>query len=109
MSRSCADSVIPDKKFSKEKNEQFKFEQKSIATDAFNELQELKIKEKIEKRKQNSCELTEKKQGTTIKKKSEHEKIEEEQLWDKLNTLNKEFRAIGNTKKQKILSKTILK
>ena len=55
-------------KFSKEKNEQFKFEQKSIATDAFNELQELKIKEKIEKRKQNSCELTEKKQGTTIKK-----------------------------------------
>ena len=80
MSRSCADSVIPDKKFSKEKNEQFKFEQKSIATDAFNELQELKIKEKIEKRKQNSCELAEKKQGTTIKKKSEYEKIEEEQL-----------------------------
>ena len=61
VSRSCADSVIPDKKFSKEKNEQFKFEQKSIATEAFNELQELKIKEKIEKRKQNSCELAEKK------------------------------------------------
>ena len=50
-----------------------------------------------------------KKQGTTIKKKSEYEKIEEEQLWDKLNTSNKEFRAIGNIKKQKILSKTILK
>ena len=69
MSRSCADSVIPDKKFSKEKNEQFKFEQKSIATEAFNELQELKIKEKIEKRKQNSCELAEKKTRHYNKKK----------------------------------------
>ena len=34
------------------------------------------------------------------KREREQEKIEEEQLWNKLKTLNKEFRAIGNTKKQ---------
>ena len=34
------------------------------------------------------------------KREREQEKIEEEQLWNKLKTLNIEFRAIGNTKKQ---------
>ena len=32
------------------------------------------------------------------KKKKQQEKIEEKQLWDKRNTLNKEFRVIGNIK-----------
>lgn len=39
------------------------------------------------------------------KKKRKQEKIEEKQLWDKLNTLNKEFRAIGNIKKTKKIVK----
>ena len=40
------------------------------------------------------------------KKEREQEKIEQEELRDKPNTLKKEFRAIGNIKKK---SKTILK
>ena len=40
------------------------------------------------------------------KREREQEKIEEEQLWNKLNTLNKKFRAIGNTKKQQTKKKS---
>ena len=52
--------------------------------------------------------MAEKKQGSKTKKKREREqeKIEEEQLWNKLNTLNKKFRAIGNTKKQQTKKKS---
>ena len=46
--------------FSKEKSERFKFEQKSIGINAFNKLEEKKIKEKIEKRRQKRRELAEK-------------------------------------------------
>ena len=44
-----------------------------------------------------------------LKQKKEQEKIEEQQLWDKLNTLNKESGLIGNIKKRKKMSKAILK
>ena len=82
--------------FSKEKSERFKFEQKSIGINAFNKLEEKKIKEKIEKRRQKRRELAEKNKALKPNKEREQEQIEEEQFWDKPNTLKKESRAIGN-------------
>ena len=85
--------------FSKGKKEQLKFEQKSIEIDAFHKLEEETIKEKIEKRRQQRPELVEKKKNKVLNwKKKEQEKTEEEQFWDKLTTLNKEIRVIGNIK-----------
>lgn len=43
----------------KDKNEHFKFEQKSIEIDSFNEIEEEKMREKIERRKQKRHELVE--------------------------------------------------
>ena len=87
--------------FSEEKNERFKFEQKPIGIDAFNKLEEKKKKRKNWKKKTKKTWIGWKKQGTKTKKRErEQEKIEQEELWDKPNTLKKEFRAIGNIKKK---------
>ena len=56
---------------------------------------------KKEEKKTKKTRIGRKKQGAKAKKKREQEKIEKEQLWYKVNTLNKEFRAIGNIKKTK--------
>ena len=64
--------------FSKEKSERFKFEQKSIGINAFNKLEEKKIKEKIEKRRQKRRELAEKNKALKPNKEREQEQIEEE-------------------------------
>ena len=64
--------------FSKEKSERFKFEQKSIGINAFNKLEEKKIKEKIEKRRQKRRELAEKNKALKPNKEREQEQIAEE-------------------------------
>ena len=69
-------------------------------------LKKKKRKEKIEKRRQKRRELAGRNKALKPKKEREQEKIEQEELRDKPNTLKKEFRAIGNIKKK---SKTILK
>ena len=84
--------------FSKEKKELLKFEQKSIEIDAFHKLEEEKIKKKLKKEVNKDLNWLKKKQGAKSKKKKEQEKTEEEQFWDKLTTLNKEIRVIGNIK-----------
>ena len=69
-------------------------------------LKKKKRKEKIEKRRQKRRELAGRNKALKPKKEREQEKIEQEELWDKPNTLKKEFRAIANIKKK---SKAILK
>ena len=93
------------KVFLKDRNEQFKFEQKPIEIDDFNNLEEEEVRKKIEKTK-TIREVAEKYKSLKRKKKLEDENIEEKELWDKLNNLNKEFQANGNIKKkQKKMSK----
>ena len=79
--------------FTKERNEKFKFEQKPLEIDYFNNVKEQELNEKRQKKTWNSWK---KKQ----KKKLDEERIEERELWGKLNELNKEFETINNIKKK---------
>ena len=63
-------------------------------------LKKKKRKEKIEKRRQKRRELAGRNKALKPKKERDQEKIEQEELRDKPNTLKKEFRAIGNIKKK---------
>ena len=62
-------------KFSKEKDKQFRFQQKPIEIDYFNELKEKNLKEKIEKIKQNRCKLTEKSKALKQRKKESNKNL----------------------------------
>ena len=53
--------------------------------------------------------MAEKNKALKQRKKTEQEKIEEGQLWDKFNILDTECKAVSNIKKQKKMSKAILK
>ena len=65
---------------------------------------------KLKKEKKKRREIAEKNKLLKRKKKLDEEKIEEKELWGRLNELNKEFQTINYIKKkQKNMSKTILK
>ena len=65
---------------------------------------------KLKKEKKKRREIAEKNKLLKWKKKLDEEKIEEKELWGRLNELNKEFQTINYIKKkQKNMSKTILK
>ena len=85
--------------FTKERNEKFKFEQKPLEIDDFNNMKEQELNEKRQKKTWNSWK---KKQNKSLKqkKKLDEERIEERELWGKLNELNKEFETINNIKKK---------
>ena len=85
--------------FTKERNEKFKFEQKPLEIDDFNNVKEQELNEKRQKKTWNSWK---KKQNKSLKqkKKLDEERIEERELWGKLNELNKEFETINNIKKK---------
>ena len=87
--------------FTKERNETFKFEQKPLEIDGFNKAKEEKFNKKIEKRKKSRREIAEKNKLLKRKKKLDEEKVEEKELWGKLNELNKEFQTIITLKKTK--------
>ena len=69
------------------------------------------VKEHSEKRKKKrKRHLVEKKQHLEKKIKKIKEKINEEELWDRLKTVNAEFKKIKEAKKNSAeISKTILK
>ena len=85
--------------FTKERNEKFKFEQKPLEIDDFNNVKEQELNEKRQKKTWNSWK---KKQNKSLKqkKKLDEERNEERELWGKLNELNKEFETINNIKKK---------
>ena len=85
--------------FTKERNEKFKFEQKPLEIDDFNNVKEQELNEKRQKKTWNSWK---KKKNKLLKqkKKLDEERIEERELWGKLNELNKEFETINNIKKK---------
>ena len=85
----------------KKRNDTFKFEQKTLEIDNFNNVEE-EINEKIEKRKKKKGVKQLKKKNKSLKqtKTLYEEKIEEKELWCKLNELNKEFQTINNIKKK---------
>ena len=55
------------------------------------------IKERSEKREKRKCDLAEKNSALKKKKKIK-EKINEEELWDRLKTVNAEFKKIKEAK-----------
>ena len=61
--------LAKDPSNNKDKNVHLKFEQKSIEVDSYNKIEEGKMREKIESRKQKRRKLAEKK-GATMKKKT---------------------------------------
>ena len=56
--------------------------------------------EKRQKKTWNSWKKTKKNKSLKQKKKLDEERIEEKELWGKLNELNKEFETINNIKKK---------
>ena len=56
------------------------------------------IKERSEKREKRKCDLAEKNSALKKKKKKIKEKINEEELWDRLKTVNAEFKKIKEAK-----------
>ena len=85
--------------FTKERNEKFKFEQKPLEIDDFNNVKEQELNEKRQKKTWNSWKKK-KNKSLKQKKKLDEERIEERELWGKLNELNKEFETINNIKKK---------
>ena len=83
----------------KDKNYHFKFEQKPVETDSFNEIEDEKMRVKIEKRKQKRRELAEKNKALKQRKRRDENEAEEKQLWERLDSLNKEFKAVKDIKK----------
>ena len=70
------------------------YEQKPLKIDDFNEAEEKEVKKHVEKRKIKRREVAEKNKLFLKKKRQEQDKKTEQQLWDKLKGLNKEFKYI---------------
>ena len=83
--------------FTRERNETFKFEQKSRKNKKL-------IKNWKKKKKRHKIAEKNKQTNKLLKRKKnlDEEKIEEKELWGKLNKLNKEFQTINNIKKKQI-------
>ena len=83
-----------------EKNETCTFEQKPIEIDVFNEEEENKVKERVEKRKLKRREVAEKNKLLKKKKKVEQDKKTEKNMWHRLKELSKGFKEIKEHKKR---------
>ena len=70
-----------------------------METDSFNEIEDEKMRVKIEKRKQKRRELAEKNKVLKQRKRRDENEAEEKQLWERLDSLNKEFKAVKDIKK----------
>ena len=85
------------------------YEQKPINIDDFNESEEAEVKQWVEKRKQKRQAVAEKNKLLKKKQKAEETKITEKDMWNRLATLNGEFKKIKKEKKEsKKMSKTIM-
>ena len=72
---------------------------KPLEIDDFNNMEEQEVNKKIEKRKKIDAKQL-KKQINKTKKKLDEEKMEEKELWDRLNESNKKFQIINNKLKR---------
>ena len=90
-------------------NEVSVYEQKPIKIDDFNEIEEKKIKERVEKRKMKRREVTE--NNKLLKKKRNKRTIKKEtEMFTRLRELNNDFKNIKEQKRNnKKMSKTIIK
>ena len=70
-----------------------------METDSFNEIEDEKMRVKIEKRKQKRRESAEKNKALKQRKRRDENEAEEKQLWERLDSLNKEFKAVKDIKK----------
>ena len=85
------------------------YEQKPINIDDFNESEEAEVKQWVEKRKQKRQAVAEKNKLLKKKRKAEEMKITEKDMWNRLATLNGEFKKIKKEKKEsKKMSETIM-
>ena len=85
------------------------YEQKPINIDDFNESEEAEVKQRVEKRKQKRQAVAEKNKLLKKKRKVEETKITEKDMWNRLATLNGEFKKIKKKKKEsKKMSETIM-
>ena len=75
------------------------YEQKPINIDDFNESEEAEVKQRVEKRKQKRQAVAEKNKLLKKKRKVEETKITEKDMWNRLATLNGEFKKIKKKKK----------
>ena len=92
------------------RNETSVFEQKSIEVDDFNEIEEKKVKKRVEKLKQKRREAAEKNKLLNKERKQEISKEEEKKMWERLGELNKNFQDIKKSiKESKKMSKIIFK
>ena len=76
--------LAKDPSNNKDKNVHLKFEQKSIEVDSYNKIEEEKMREKIESRKQKRRKLAGKNKALQWKKRREQNEAEEKQLWEKV-------------------------
>ena len=90
-------------------NEVSVYEQKPIKIDDFNEIEEKKIKERVEKRKMKRREVTE--NNKLLKKRRNKRTIKKEtEMFTRLRELNNDFKNIKEQKRNnKKMSKTIIK
>ena len=85
------------------------YEQKPIKIDDFNESEEAEVKQWVEKRKQKRQAVAEKNKLLKKKRKAEETKITEKDMWNRLATLNGEFKKIKKEKKEsEKMSETIM-
>ena len=85
------------------------YKQKPINIDDFNESEEAEVKQWVEKRKQKRQAVAEKNKLLKKKRKAEETKITEKDMWNRLATLNGEFKKIKKEKKEsEKMSETIM-
>ena len=76
------------------------YEQKPINIDDFNDTEEAEVKERANKRKQEQREIAENNKRLKKQKKSEENKVKEQDMWEGLAKLNREFKNIKKPRKR---------
>ena len=85
------------------------YEQKPVNIDDFNEAEEVELKQGVEKRKGKRRIVAEKNKLVKNKRKTEENRVNENDMWECLAKLNSEFKDIKKAKKDsKKMSETII-
>ena len=85
------------------------YEQKPVNIDDFNEAEEVELKQGVEKRKGKRRIVAEKNKLVRNKRKTEENRVNENDMWECLAKLNSEFKDIKKAKKDsKKMSETII-
>lgn len=85
------------------------YDQKPVNIDDFNEAEEVELKQGVEKRKGKRRIVAEKNKLVKNKRKTEENRVNENDMWECLAKLNSEFKDIKKAKKDsKKMSETII-